>query len=127
MTNAAGKRRSGLIFTLAAFGGLGACAAASAAPTGSVAPAPTQPTVLYTDIASGPNSGGENGNGAYLSIFGRNFGAAGLGSRVKVTIGGAEVASYRYLGPSKGRSDVQQITVQVGALTGQALGTPLPV
>ena len=31
------------------------------------------PVVLYTDIASGPNSGGENNHGAYLSIFGNNF------------------------------------------------------
>ena len=127
MALAAGERRFGLVVTLAAFGGLGACDHGIAAPSGSIAPLPTQPTVLYTDIASGPNAGGENGNGAYLSIFGRNFGAAGLGSRVKVTIGGVEVANYRYLGPSKGRSDIQQITVQVGALSGQASGTPLPI
>ena len=43
----------------------------------------TAPLVLYTDIASGPNSGGENNAGAYLSIFGKNFGAGGLGQGVQ--------------------------------------------
>ncbi len=85
------------------------------------------PIVLYTDIASGPNSGGENGRGAYLSVFGKNFGTGGLGSAVKVTIGGVEVDNYRYLGAAKGRSDVQQISVQVGALGNPGPGTPLPV
>lgn len=70
------------------------------------------PKVLYTDIVAGPNSGGENNNGAYLSIFGKNFG--GNLSAVKVYIGGGEVARYIYLGPSLGRPDVQQISVQLG-------------
>src|SRR5438445_731162 len=72
------------------------------------------PLVLYTDVLSGPNSGGENNDGTYLSIFGQNFGTSGLGTSTRVFIGGAEVASYRYLGSSAGRPDVQQITVQVG-------------
>ena len=55
------------------------------------------PLVLYTDVASGPNSGGENGKGAYLCVFGKNFSSSGFGTRTKVTIGGAEVASYRLL------------------------------
>ena len=95
-------------------------AAASAAPY-------MAPLVLYTDIASGPNNGGENNRGAYLSVFGKNFGSAGLGTRTKVRIGGVEVDNYRYLGASKGRSDIQQITLQVGALGNPAAGTPLPV
>jgi hypothetical protein len=85
------------------------------------------PVVLYTDVASGPNSGGENNEGAYLSIFGKNFGSSGLGSTVKVYIGGTEVNSYRYLGASRGRPDIQQITVQVGSLGSPAAGTALPV
>ncbi len=85
------------------------------------------PIVLYTDIACGPNGGGENGLGAYLSVFGKNFGSGGLGTTTKVTVGGHEVASYRSLGVSKARSDIQQLSVQLGALTGAALGTALPV
>lgn len=89
--------------------------------------AASPPIVLYTDLASGPTTGGENNRGTYLSVFGKHFGNAGLGSSIKVFIGGVEVDNYRYLGPSKGRSDVQQITVQVGALGNPARGQPLPV
>ena len=85
------------------------------------------PLILYTDLLSGPTSGGENNNGTYLSIFGQNFGASGLGTTTKVYIGGVEVASYRFLGASLGRPDIQQITVQVGALSGLAQGTAYPI
>src|SRR5437667_260706 len=81
------------------------------------------PLVLYTDLISGPNSGGENNKGAYLSIFGKNFGSSGLGTTVKVSIGGVEDDNYRYLGPSKVRTDIQQTTVQVGALGNPPPGT----
>jgi hypothetical protein len=84
------------------------------------------PLVLYTDIASGPIAGLESDNGAYVSIFGKNFGSA-LGTKTKVTIGGVEVASYRSIGASKGRADVQQISVQIGALNGATVGTLLAV
>lgn len=91
--------------------------------------ATSNPKILYTDLLSGPISGGENGKGVYLSIFGRNFGSSGLGATVKVYIGGVEVDNYRYLGPSKvyGALGIQQITVQVGALGNPTLGTPLPI
>lgn len=85
------------------------------------------PVVLYTDILSGPTKGGENGKGTYLSIFGKNLGAAASRNATKVFIGGAEVENYRYLGPSKGRQDIQQITVQVGALGNPVLGKPIAI
>ena len=72
------------------------------------------PKVLYTDLVAGPTTGGENNLGAYISIFGKNFGN-NLG-QVRVYFGNVEAAAYRYLGPSKGRSDIQQITVQPGAI-----------
>ncbi len=89
------------------------------------APAQQQPLVLYTDITSGPTEGGENNKGIYLSIFGVGFGSSL--SAVKVLIGGAEVDNYRYLGRSRGRPDIQQLTVQVGALGNPHPGSPLPV
>ncbi|HEX6833431.1 MAG TPA: right-handed parallel beta-helix repeat-containing protein [Rudaea sp.] len=87
----------------------------------------TAPVVLYTDLASGPNSGGENDKGAYLSVFGRNFGGGGLGTRVKVLIGGVEVDNYRSLGAARGRGDIQRISVQIGAIGHPAPGVALPV
>jgi hypothetical protein len=83
--------------------------------------------VLYTDILSGPTTGGENNKGVYLSIFGKNFGSSGLGSTVTVYVNDVEVDNYRYLGASRGRTDIQQITVQVGALGSPAQGTALPI
>ncbi|MEO6297706.1 MAG: choice-of-anchor Q domain-containing protein [Dokdonella sp.] len=86
------------------------------------------PVVLYTDIVSGPTSGGENNKGAYLSVFGKNFGSGALGTNIKVFVGSGEVDNYRYAGPSKGRSDIQQITVQLGSLGGDATaGAHLPI
>jgi hypothetical protein len=87
------------------------------------------PKVAYTDIVSGPTSGGESNLGAYLSIFGRNFGSSGLGASTRVYIGGVEVAAYRSLGASRVQavSGLQQITVQVGSLGGAAQGVALPI
>jgi hypothetical protein len=95
--------------------------------TGQLAFAVVSPIVLYTDVVSGPTSGGENGKGVYLSIFGKNFGSAGLGMTLKVFINDVEVDNYRYLGASRGRADIQQITVQVGAIGNPALRVPLPI
>jgi len=74
------------------------------------------PVILYTDIVSGPNTGGENNNGTYLSIFGKGFGTA-KGPNDKVTINGIEVAAYKQWGaPSKvyDSHGIQVITVQPG-------------
>ena len=87
-----------------------------------------RPLVVFTDLLSGPNDGGENNDGCYLSIFGKNFGeSAGLGSNTKVFIGGVEVSNYSYLGPSHGRPDIQQLTVQIGRLGNPKLGIALPI
>lgn len=82
---------------------------------------PPPPLLVYTDIVSGPNEGGENNQGIYLSLFGKNWGKGGLGSDLKVFIGGVEVDNYRSLGNARGRPDMQQMTVQIGAL-----GKPRP-
>lgn len=103
------------------------------APAHNSVPAPLAgaPYILYTDLVAGPTHGGENDKGVYLSIFGINFDVPGtaavLGSNVKVFIGGVEVDNYRSLGPSKGRSDISQLTVQVGALGNLPAGVELPV
>ncbi len=85
------------------------------------------PIVLYTDIASGPNTGGENGKGSYLSVFGRNFGGGVPGVDIRILVGGIEVDNYRYFGSSHGRPDIQQITAQLGAIGSPTPGVPLPV
>ena len=57
-----------------------------------VAAATPGPLILYTDITSGPNSGGEGNGGIYLTIFGLHFGATQGTSTV--TINGRPVAQY---------------------------------
>jgi hypothetical protein len=90
-----------------------------------VSPAPVAaassgtPIVAYTDLVAGPTSGGENNLGAYVSIFGKNFGSDL--SQVRVYFGNTEAAAYRYFGSSKGRADFQQITVQPGPVGSGAL------
>ncbi|MFZ6680133.1 choice-of-anchor Q domain-containing protein [Undibacterium sp. Tian12W] len=88
------------------------------------------PQILFTDTLSAPTTGGENNQGGYLSIFGKNFGSASdLGTNTRVYINDKEVANYRYLGNAKSsaKTGLQQITVQVGSLEGAPAGGALPV
>lgn len=93
-------------------------------------PGQVAPTILYSDALSGPTTGGEGGNGCYLSIFGYGFGdVSALGTTTKLRIGGVEVNNYRFLGQSKvyGKLPIQHMIVQVGSLGGAANGTSLPI
>jgi len=74
-------------------------------PTNGITKSASPPLILYTDIISGPNSGGEGDNGIYLTIFGTHFGATRGTS--KVTINGHAVAQYLLWSDNK-------IGVQVG-------------
>jgi hypothetical protein len=77
------------------------------------------PLILYTDITSGPNSGGEGNNGTYLTIFGTHFGATQGTS--KVTINGRAVAQYLLwsdtkIGVQVGHVSTGPIVVSVGGV-----------
>lgn len=48
--------------------------------------------IFFTDLTSGPNTGGQDGLGVFITIYGEGFGAA-RGNSV-VTIGGQEVSRY---------------------------------
>jgi hypothetical protein len=78
-------------------------------PTGVAGP----PRVFFTDLQSGPSTGGEDGLGAFVTIFGEGFGAKrGNG---KVTIGGAEVARYVAWGENNAIArGMDRIVVQLG-------------
>jgi IPT/TIG domain len=43
------------------------------------------PRIFFSDLVSGPNTGGENNNGAYVTLYGTNFGA-----NPTVTVGGGQ-------------------------------------
>ena len=58
-----------------------------------------QPRIFYSDLDSGPKTGGENGLGAYVTIYGKNFGASQGGS--VVTVGGGAAGGYRIWSDTK--------------------------
>jgi hypothetical protein len=56
-------------------------------------PAPTaSPRIFFSDLESGPNTGGQNNRGVWVTIWGKGFGAERGGSTV--TIGGGPAAEY---------------------------------
>src|SRR6476646_7662758 len=59
-----------------------ACVCAQAAP----------PRIFFSDLESGPNSGGQNNNGVWVTIWGKGFGATQGTSTVSV--GAGTVAGY---------------------------------
>jgi len=79
------------------------------------------PRIFFTDLSSGPNTGGENNNGAFVTIYGNNFGTSQGASTV--TVGGSAVASYRIWGAA--HLWYQKIVVQLGpnAKTGNIVVT----
>src|SRR3954453_499243 len=70
-----------------------------------------KPSIFFTDLVSGPNSGGEQNRGAFVTVVGRNFGSTRGTSTV--TVGGGAVAAYPLWSSTK-------IIVQLGskAITG---------
>lgn len=57
------------------------------------------PRIFFTDLDSGPNTGGENNNGTILTIYGKRFGATRGTSTVNVGVG--TVAAYLSWSDSK--------------------------
>src|SRR6266852_6855016 len=50
------------------------------------------PRIFFSDLESGPKSSGEKGQGAFVTIYGKGFGASQGSSRV--TIGGGQAGAY---------------------------------
>jgi hypothetical protein len=50
------------------------------------------PRIFFSDLESGPNAGGRNNNGVWVTIWGKGFGAER--GRSTVTIGGGAAADY---------------------------------
>src|SRR5713226_6267140 len=72
------------------------------------------PRVFFTDLQSGPNTGGENNHGTILTIYGKWFGSTRGGSTV--TVGGGPVAAYLQWGvPALTGSGMQKIAVAIGS------------
>ncbi|HSE43002.1 MAG TPA: choice-of-anchor Q domain-containing protein [Acidobacteriota bacterium] len=73
----------------------------------------SDPVLFFTDITSGPRTGGKDNLGAFISIYGEGFGAQR--GRSIVTIGGKKVARYVTWGENNGVArDLDMIVVQPG-------------
>jgi hypothetical protein len=49
------------------------------------------PAIFYSDLESGPKTGGENGHGVYVTLWGKHFGAARGSSNVTTGAGAASI------------------------------------
>ncbi len=92
--------------------GGGAAPEAGGSDAGSVEGGPVGPSVIagvrlfFTDLTSGPGTGGQNGKGAFVTAYGNGFGASQGTSTV--TVGGGAVDNYPVWTNTK-------ITFQIGA------------
>ena len=50
------------------------------------------PAIFYSDLTAGPNTGGQNNNGVFVTIWGNNFGSTQGSSYI--TVGGGKVNNY---------------------------------
>jgi hypothetical protein len=83
-------------------------ASSSSGGTGGSGPAPIAGLrAFYTDLTSGPNTGGQNGKGAFVTVYGNGFGATQGTSTV--TIGGGAADNYPIWTDTR-------VTFQLGAL-----------
>ena len=80
-------------------------------------PAQTPPRIFFSDLDSGPNTGGQNNRGVWVTIWGKGFGVERDGSTV--TVGGGAAAEYPIWTDTK-------ITFQLGpsAKTGAIIVNP---
>jgi hypothetical protein len=82
--------------------------------------APAAPRLFYSDLLNGPSTGGENNQGAFVTLYGNGFGAARGSSTV--TLGLHEVYAYRSWSNNKiiiqlgGKAESGSITVHVSGM-----------
>jgi hypothetical protein len=86
---------------------LALAAAAAIAPSAVTAADP--PVLFFCDLESGPGNGGENGQGVFVTLWGRNFGATRGTSTVSV--GGGAAAAYPVWSDTR-------VTFQLGSAAG---------
>jgi hypothetical protein len=70
------------------------------------------PRLFFTDLESGPNTGGEDNLGVFVTLYGEGFGADRGSSTI--TIGGQEVARYVLWGRDNAPRSLDMIVVQPG-------------
>ncbi len=75
---------------------------------------PSAPVLYFSDLESGPKTGGENDLGVFVTLYGQRLGSA----PGKVTLGGVEVGKYVQWGPYAAQPTargLETIVLQLGA------------
>lgn len=86
----------------------------TATPTVPGVATPKAPVIFFADLESGPNTGGQNNLGAFITLYGEGFGAMREDSIV--TIGSHEVAHYVSWGENNAAArSLDMIVVQPGS------------
>src|SRR4029077_6404436 len=92
--------------------------------------AQSSPRIFFSDLESGPNRGGQNNNGVWVTIWGNGFGAER--GRSTVTVGGGAAAEYPIwtdtkipfqLRPAARTGDIV-VSVRATAESGAGIGQP---
>ena len=73
--------------------GVGSVGGSANAGGGTSVPSLGPAVIFFSDLDSGTNLGGENGNGVYVTVYGANFGSSQQGNMVK--IGGTAAVNYK--------------------------------
>jgi hypothetical protein len=97
---------------------------------GPVAHAQSPPRIFFSDLESGPNTGGQNNRGVWVTIWGKGFGAERGGSTV--TIGGGAATEYPVWSDTKitfqlgSAAKTGAIVVNLKGKTGNSSGNGIP-
>lgn len=75
----------------------------------------TSPVLFYSDLDSGPGTGGENNAGVFICVYGRNFGATRGTSTI--TVGGVPASNYKFWGSSGLPTSTDKACFQMGSGT----------
>ena len=85
------------------------------------------PVIFYSDLDSGPNVGGENGQGVYVTIYGKRFGTVQGNSTIH--LGNTAAVNYKlwtdskvaFQVPSSAPAGVQNISLTVNGITSNSV------
>lgn len=87
------------------------------------------PVIYFSDLTSGPNTGGQNNQGVFVTIWGNNFGASQGGSYI--TIGGGQANNYPVWTNSKVSFQIGSVaatgTIAITTSAGTSNGIPFTV
>lgn len=96
-----------------------ACLSVPLLVVGAVAAYAATPVILFSDLDSGPKTGGENNQGVFVCIYGKHFGNTRGTSTISA--GGVAASAYKFWGASGLPTATDKACFQMGATTPSGL------